>query len=131
VASRHKQPERGGVLVEAAIALPVLWLFLAAIVQFGYAYSVLITMQNAAVVAARTATLGSGRTSSEVCEVARTAAATLVEPARLVCSTAPALPASPDTLVTVALAYPMAIPFYGEVSVFGESWTLETRAVMQ
>lgn len=127
----HKQFERGSVLVEASIALPLLWLFLAAIVQFGYAYSVLITMQNAAVAAARTATLGSGRTASEVCEVARTAVASMVEKSRLVCSTTPELPASPDTLVTVTLAYPIVLPFYGEVSVFGENWTLQTQAVMQ
>jgi Flp pilus assembly protein TadG len=122
--------QRGSVLVEAAMVLPLLWLLLAAIVQFGYTFAVLITMQNAALAAVRTATLGEGRTAAEVCEVARTAAASLVEPTALECVTSPTLPAASDSLVTVALSYPMPLFFYGELSMFGTGFNLETTAAM-
>ncbi len=128
--TRITTTDKGSVLVEAAMVLPLLWLFLAAIVQFGYAFAVLITMQNAALAAVRTATLGEGRTAAEVCEVARAAAASLVEPAELGCLTSPELPAASDSLVTVALSYPMPLFFNGELSVFGPNWNLETSAAM-
>jgi Flp pilus assembly protein TadG len=121
---------KGSVLVEAAMVLPVLCLFLAAIVQFGYAFSILITMQNAALAAVRTATLADGHTAAEVCEVARAAAAPMVEPSELGCLTSPELPAASDSLVTVALSYPMPLFFSGDLSVFGPNWTLEASAAM-
>lgn len=128
--TRRTVADRGSVLVEAAVVIPLLWLFLAAIVQFGYAYSILITMQNAALSAVRSATLGQGRTATEVCEVARAAAAPMIEPSDLVCSTSPQLPASPDTLVTVALSYPMPLFLQSQRVQVAPSWMLETRASM-
>ncbi len=123
--------DKGSVLVEATIVLPLLWLLLAAIVQFGYAFSVLITMQNAALAAVRSATLVQGRTTTEVCEVARAAAAaTMIEPSALTCSTSPQLPASPDTLVIVALSYPIPLFLQGELSTIGPNWVLEAQAAM-
>jgi len=130
MATKCTANERGSVIVEAAITLPVFWLFLAAIIQFGYTFAVLITMQNAALSAVRSATLGQGRTAAEVCEVARAAATSMIEPTELVCSTSPQLPASPDTLVTVALSYPMPLFFQDQSSLLVPSWILETRASM-
>jgi Flp pilus assembly protein TadG len=130
--TRPHRMQSGAALVEAAITLPIVFTFIAAIVQFGYAYSVLITLQNASVVAARTATLSTGRTTTEVCAAARAAVATMLEPTQVACVTTPsALPATPDTLVTVGLSYSIPVLMGSELLSWGQTWTLRAQAAMQ
>lgn len=124
--------ERGSVLVEATVTFPLLFALLAAIIQFGYAYAVLITLQNASVIAARTAILSSGKSTTQVCDAARVAVSSIVDPAQLVCATTPAiLPASPDTAITVQLTYSIPLLLDNGLIQLEPNWTLQARAVMQ
>ncbi len=128
----ERADQRGSVLVEAMLVLPLLCMFAAAIVQFGYIYSVQIGLQHAAFAAARVATLGSGRTSAEVCEAARVSAVGLVDSTLLGCSTQPSvLPVAPDTAVTVALSYPMPLLFGESFLATSELVTLRAQTTMQ
>ena len=124
--------QKGGVIVEAAITLPLLFTVLAAVVQFGYAYSVLLVMQNASLIAARSAVLSEGRTSSQVCDLARASVSTMVDPALLECVTQPAtLPAAQDTLITIALSYPIPVFFVGNLPAMSDILTLRVQSTMQ
>lgn len=124
--------KKGSVLVESTITLPLFFALLAAIVQFGYAYAVYLTIQNASVVAARAATLSTGKTTSEVCALARAAVSSLVDSNQLVCATDPAtLPAAADTAVTINLSYTIPLLLSSNVIQLQPNWTLEAHTVMQ
>jgi len=132
VLSPLEMKQSGSVVVEATIALPLLFLIFAAVVQFGYALSVRMALQNASLVGARVAVLSAGKTSAEVCEAARNAVASVVNPERLECETVPtSLPAAEDTKVTVALTYPLPVLWEGGFIAESELFTVRGQTTMQ
>lgn len=74
----------GSSMVELALTIPVLALFLFGIVQYGFIFSAYVTLQNAAGVAARFATLSDPKpTEAEVAAVARDAILPMLPVAQL------------------------------------------------
>jgi len=122
----------GVVFVEAAVVMPILLILVAGTIQFGYFFGVLSNLRNASTLAARSAVLGTGLSSTEVCDTARRALASTLDPLMLVCSTTPAtLPVTSNSPVTVSLSYPA--PVIARFGAFGSesTWTVRTETTMQ
>lgn len=129
---QRKNAQKGSTLIEAAIVLPLFFLLLAGIIQFGYVFGLLSNLRTASLVAARSAILGTGLTTPQVCDVARNALVSNINLTSLTCSTNPtALPAPPDSPVTVTLTYPIpVIARFGNIG-DGSPWSLQAQTTMQ
>lgn len=134
-----RRDERGAALVEFAVVLPILVLFVFGIVQFGLAYSARVELTNAVREGARTAAIGRSAcppaspepaTFLDDCVVASTRGAASglqmasidVQP-----TTCPATPGPADN-ASVRATYPMRydIPFFRS-----GTWTLNAKGVMR
>ena len=124
--------ERGAVVVEFAVVLPILVLFIFGIIEFGRAYSAKIELTAAVREGARTAALAEGACGTTpvldcVVESTRTAASGL---------TADSITVTPDlcsgtptpTNASVRATY----PFTYDIPLFGRgTWTLNAKGVMR
>ena len=122
----------GSALVEAAIVTPLLIMLIVSLMQFGYIYGVLANLRGASAVGARTAILGSGQTSTQVCNAARNSITTLIDATLLSCQTSPSvLPTTSDSPVTITLSYP--VPLLASQAGFlkGPTITLSAQTTMQ
>jgi Flp pilus assembly protein TadG len=118
-----RRDERGAAVLEFAIVLPLLVLFVFGIVEFGRAYSARIELTAAVREGARAAALGGDATTST-----KNAATGLKSTAITVTTVAcPANPAA-TTNASVTASYPFAydIPLFGS-----GTWTLSARGVMR
>lgn len=119
--------ERGAAVVEFAIVLPLVVLFVFGIVEFGRAYSARIQLDSAVREGARAAALGGDTTAVST---ATKNAATGLNPVSITVTqptTCPANPAATDN-ATVQASYPFTydIPFWGT-----GTWTLQAKGVMR
>jgi Flp pilus assembly protein TadG len=118
-----RRDERGAAVLEFAIVLPLLVLFVFGIVEFGRAYSARITLTAAVREGARAAALGGDAAAST-----KNAASGLKSSAITVTTVAcPANP-GPTTNASVQATYPFAydIPLLGR-----GTWTLNATGVMR
>lgn len=124
--------EKGSVLVEAAFVSPLLMVLLMGTIQFGQLYGVMSNLRGASAVAARAAILGSGHSTTEVCDAARAAVTGMIDVTRLECRTSPSyLPAQANTPVTITLNYPVSV-LTGASGIFaGPTITLTAKTTMQ
>lgn len=128
----RSRKECGTVFVEAAIALPVFLFLVIASLQVGFAYSALTSMRHASAMAARSAILGSGQTTTQVCDVARSSLVANLDPQSLTCVTYPStLPTTTNIPITVTVSYPVPVLFPGAGISEGPTWTLTASTTMQ
>ena len=123
---RRNRDERGAALVEFALVLPVLVLFLFGIVEFGRAYSARIQLTSAVREGARAAALGG--TATQTAEATRKGAAGLTPDAIVVETTTCPTATTPAPNATVKAAYPFryTIPLFRN-----GTWTLTATGVMR
>ena len=124
--------QSGTALTEAALVLPLFCLLIAGLFQFGYLFSILMNLRNAAAVGARAAILGTGQNANQVCTTAVASISTLVDTTQVTCQTSPpSLPAAPNTAVTVTLTYPAPVLAIYAGFDNSPSWTLTAQTTMQ
>ena len=117
-------------MVEFALILPVLMLFVFGIVEFGRAYSTRIELTSAVREGARSAALGNP--AAAVKTVTMNAAPGLnpaLAPAQVStnsCTATPPTPAPQDAVVSVRYPFRYMIPFFGS-----NTWTLTAKGVMR
>ena len=111
-------------MVEFALILPVLMLFVFGIVEFGRAYSARIQLTSAVREGARAVALGNDGVAAT-----RAGAPGLnpaLAPAQVSANNCKATPSPPDAVVTVTYPFPYTIPFFGS-----NTWTLTAKGVMR
>jgi Flp pilus assembly protein TadG len=124
--------QSGSVFVEAAIVTPMLMMLIVSMMQFGYVYGVLTNLRGASAVAARMAVLGTPRSQTDVCQAAKNAMNSMVDPSQLECQTSPSvLPAPLNSPVTITLSYPVPILASNSGVLKGPTFTVSARTTMQ
>ena len=136
---RLQRDERGGAIVEFAIVLPILVLFVFGIIEFGRAYSARIELTNSVREGVRTAALGRDGCPPVVPEPSNYFRDCIVSSTR---SAAPGLaPSSMTVTPTLCPAAPVAgdrarvratYPFRYDIPFFRRgTWTLSAEGVMR
>lgn len=121
--------ERGAALVEFALVLPVLMLFVFGIVSFGQAYSARIELTSAVREGARVVALGgtSPTVAADAVQRTKDAAPGLTASRMVVTPTLCAgTPLPPNATVTATYPYTFDIPFFGT-----RTSTLTAKGVMR
>lgn len=132
VAGMRQQGEQGSTMTEAALVMPVMFLIIAGIIQYGYVFGALITLRNASAVAARAAVLSNNPSMTSVCDAAENSISPMLDPNQLTCATNPTtLPVSSSTPVTVTLTYPIPIIISYPGLQSGPTWSLTVQTTMQ
>ncbi len=122
---RGRRDERGAAVVEFALVLPILVLFVFGIVSFGQAYNARIELTSAVREGARVAALGG--TASDVSQRTRDAAPGLTAGLITVTSTlCTATPAPANGTVTASYPFVIDIPLFGT-----RARTLTAKGVMR
>lgn len=120
---RIRREERGAALLEFALVLPVLVLFIFGIVEFGRAYNARIELTSAVREGARAGALG-GDPVATTRNAAPGLTASQIQVASTVC---PAVPVANDN-VSVTATY----PFHYDIPLFRSgTWTLHAKGVMR
>jgi Flp pilus assembly protein TadG len=126
---RRIQDERGQTMVEFALVIPVLFMVLFGIIQFGILYNDYVTVTDAARVGARKGAVS--RTTANPAGLAeaaaRNAASGLNQAALDVLITAPVW--SPGADIKVELTYPYSIKLFGMALVTGELESATTERI--
>ena len=121
---QRRRDERGAAVVEFALILPVLVLFVFGIIQFGQAYSARIELTGAVREGARAVALGKDGVATTK------AAAPGLTPGSMTVTTVPCATVSPppDAKATVNASYPFeyTIPLFRT-----GTWTLKATGVMR
>ena len=121
---KRRREERGAALVEFALILPILVLFVFGIVEFGRAYSARIELTAAVREGARAAALGNDGVA------ATKSGAPGLAPNRITVTTVPCATTTPppDATATVTASYPFnyTIPLFRT-----GTWTLRATGVMR
>jgi len=102
--------DRGAVAVELALVIPVLMMLLVGIIEFGRAYSVVISLDGASREGARALALG--RTTAEVDAATRQSTSVAID----VITQTPCIAPGGSARVTVARQFEFGIPFFPEIS---------------
>ena len=120
-----RRGERGAAVVEFALVLPILMMFIFGIVEFGRGYNARIELTAAVREGARTAALGgdADAVKAKTIAAAGLGGAIRFDPAPILC-TGPTPPS--DATVTVKYTFDYDIPFLG-----GRDAELKARGVMR
>jgi hypothetical protein len=122
--------ENGQAMVELTLLLPVLFLIMFAVVQFGITYKDYITLTDATRVGARKAAVSRHEANPEaVATQAVENAATGLDPDELDVSVAPGSPWEHGDTVTVEATYPYEIDLFGFVLAAGDLRSETTERV--
>lgn len=111
-------------MVEFALILPVLMLFVFGIVEFGRAYSARIQLTSAVREGARAVALGNDGVAAT--QAGAPGLNPALAPAQVSANNCTATPTPPDAVVTVTYPFPYTIPFFGS-----STWTLTAKGVMR
>jgi len=129
--NKSYRKQSGQSLVEFAITLPILALFLFGICQFGFIFAAVLTVRNASAVGARYAVVGSPA-SSNVQAVAKAAVSPMLNAGSATASvTDTNLAGNTAKMVTVTYNLPLIIPFVVPGKTAGGSLTLSATTVMR
>ncbi|HVL05599.1 MAG TPA: TadE family protein [Acidimicrobiales bacterium] len=123
---QRRRDERGAAVVEFALILPLLVLFVFGIVEFGRAYSARIELTSAVREGARAVALGANAAEAET--VTKDAAPGLARdrltvPTPTLCTVTPA---PPNARVEAHYPFTYTIPFFRD-----GTWTLQATGVMR
>ncbi|MEA2902245.1 MAG: hypothetical protein QOH36_2132 [Actinomycetota bacterium] len=124
----RRRDDRGAAVVEFALVLPVLVLFVFGIIEFGRAYNARIELTSAVREGARASALGGDLAAATA---ATKAAAPGLTPSKIIVTASPAtcpvnpLPTS-NASVTATYAFQYSIPFLRS-----GTWTLTAKGVMR
>ncbi len=121
---RRQRDERGAAVVEFALILPVLMLFVFGIVEFGRAYSARIQLTSAVREGARAVALGNDGVAAT--QAGASGLNPALAPAQVSANNCKVTPSPPDAVVTVTYPIPYTIPFFGS-----NTWTLTAKGVMR
>jgi Flp pilus assembly protein TadG len=124
---RSQRYEKGSVLVESAICIPVLLVILFGIIQYGMILSAVLTLRNAASVGAREAAL-SASTCAEIDAAVNAAVATMLPGTATIAKAAGSVAGTYQVSLTYDL--PLIIPYVVPGS-SGGTMTLNSSAVMK
>lgn len=134
--TRRGKGEQGSVLLESAIAFPLLAVILFAFIQWGIIFAAHLTVRNAAEVAARTAVLNEYQTSvddSQVESVAKASVFEVLDQSHLVVDdfdgSYPLAGAVTGKKVELSYNLPLILPFVVPGS-SGGNFTVKATAVM-
>lgn len=125
---KKERDERGAVVVELALVLPIVVIFIFGIVEFGRAYNAKIQLTSAVREGVRTAALGGPSvTSAAIADEVRAAATGLVgDDITVVLSSRCETTASVNTTVTARYPFRYDVPLVGS-----RTATLEATGVMR